>query len=180
MRENTDQKILRVWTLFTQCQGLSLWNILKLWNFKHLNFFSSNCFNRNCFDRIGLLWKKGKIKRKIFFPARSQKFSDFSNLKKFMSIKCKNAAISSKNLFYRSTANNMQNSNIKCKVKKMLWKVFYWMHYSFPNYFFFYFLNFVPGLNLIGCTITVRETHLWSNMTLWTHGFECSRDKLKA
>ena len=65
---HSDQKILRIWTLFTQCLGLSLWNILKPWNFKHLIFFSSNCFNRNCFDRNGLLWKKGKIKRKIFFP----------------------------------------------------------------------------------------------------------------
>ena len=125
--------------------------------------------------------ERQKKMENIFFLLVPQKFLKFSNLRNFMSVRCKIVVISPKNfMFYRNTVNNMQNINKNSKLKKKLWKFFNCMHYSVPNWNFSYSVNFVPDLNLIGCTLMVRGTQLWSHMTLWPYGYVCSHGKLKA
>ena len=52
-------------------EGLSRWNILKLWNFALIHFFCSNCVNKNCFIEMDYYERKAKQSGKYFFPARS-------------------------------------------------------------------------------------------------------------
>ena len=86
-------------------ESLFLWNILNLWNFLLLIVFSSNCFNRNCFIDMYYHVKKKTKFEKISFLLVPRKFPKFSNLRKFVSLKCKNVTIWPKTFFIELTEN---------------------------------------------------------------------------